>query len=188
MKIDPTRHASFELLLVRLPNTVSGLTVAVTYRPPQSSVPNFIADLKDLLDSGELGNRYIICGDLNCPGPANTRGLINGELETVIDEYNLSQHVHSPTCRTGNILDHILTPVDMTTVSAVLVNDIGLSDHSLVTCKIAETFHKTPTVTATFRSWKRLNLDMFRSKYSQPRCTRTQQRLPMRLQIKWKPT
>ena len=83
---------------------------------------------------------------------------------TLIDEYSLSQHVREATCRTGNILDHILTPDNMTSVNDVKVIDIGLSDHSLVTCKIVEMIHRAPIVTATFRCWKRLNIDSFKQK------------------------
>src|SRR6478609_5109830 len=34
----------------------------------------------------------------------------------------------------------------------------------MVTCKIVELIHRAPIVTATFRCWKRLNIDSFKQK------------------------
>ena len=151
-------------MLVKLPRSKNGLKVAVKYRPPRMNLPDFITEVLDLIDSGDLGDQYIICDDLNCPGPVNTRGLVSEELLKLLDEHSLLQHVREATCRTGNILDHILTPDNMTTVNDVKVIDIGLSDHSLVTCKIVETIHQAPIMTSTFRCWKRLNIDSFKQK------------------------
>ena len=161
-KIDPAKHKSFELLMVKLPQFTHGMNIVIIYRPPKGSISDFITEMRDLLDSGEFGDRYVICGDLNCPGPVNTRGLVNDELVNLIEEHSLTQHVQSATCRTGNILDHILTPSTLATVTNINVNDIGLSDHSLVTCKFAEEFNRTPIATASFRSWKRLDVKSFK--------------------------
>ena len=59
-KVDPTRHKSFELLLVKLPRSKNGLKVAVIYRPPRTNVSDFITEVSDLIDSGDLGDQYII--------------------------------------------------------------------------------------------------------------------------------
>src|SRR6476661_4154811 len=66
--------------------------------------------------------------------------------------------------RQYTVLDHLLTPDNMTSINDVKVIDIGLSDHSLVTCKIVEMIHQAPIVTATFRCWKRLDIDSFKQK------------------------
>jgi len=163
-KVDPARHKSFELMLVKLMHSKKGMKMAVIYRPPSSSIPDFVAEVADLLESGDLGNRYIICGDLNCPGPANTRGRIHEDLMKLIDEQSLRQHVHEATCRTGNILDHILTPESATIVNSVKITDIGLSDHSLVSCRLVDEIPRAPIATAVYRSWKQLDVDCFRQK------------------------
>ena len=100
---------TFGLLLIKLVNSVSSMTVAIIYRPPSTNVSAFIAELSDLIDSGVLGSMYMVCGDLSCPGPSGTKGEINGDLTDFIDEHSLTQQVTSATCRTGNILDHILS-------------------------------------------------------------------------------
>ena len=112
--------------------------MCIIYRPPNSKIPDFITELSDLIYSGVLGSRYVICGDLNCPGPSGTYGLVGEELRELIDEHNLTQHVNTATCRSGNLLDHILTPTNTVPVKNVNVRDVGISDHSLVTCTMEE--------------------------------------------------
>ena len=74
------------------------------------------------------------------------------------------QHVQDSTCRTGNILDHILTPKEKNIVRNLAIHDVGLSDHSLITCKITEAIVRVPAVQSTFRCWKRLDIDQFRAR------------------------
>ncbi|MCI0560555.1 MAG: reverse transcriptase domain-containing protein, partial [Nitrososphaera sp.] len=166
LKTDATKFKTCEILLVKPTNVAKGVTIAIIYRPPKGHIPDFIAEVNDLICSGALGDSFIICGDLNCPGPVNTRGLINNELKHMIEEQNLTQHVQEATCRTGNILDHILTSSDVKIVRNVSIHDVGLSDHSLITCKITETVLRAPPVQYTFRCWKRLDVDQFRARVS----------------------
>lgn len=166
IKTDPDKFKSCEILLVRLANIAKGVTIAVIYRPPRGHIPDFVAEVNELICSGEMGNNFIICGDLNCPGPVNTKGLINDELKHMIEEQSLIQHVRVATCRTGNILDHILTPDNKKIVRDVNVHDIGLSDHSLITCKISQNMEQIAPTTAIFRCWKRLDLDRFKEMIS----------------------
>ena len=75
VRVIPTPSTrTFEILLVKVINCTIGLTIAVIYRPPSTKVTDFVTELSDLIDSGSLGPRYIICGDLNCPGPSGTKG------------------------------------------------------------------------------------------------------------------
>jgi len=50
----------------------------------------------------------------------------------------------------------------MNSVTNLLVRDIGLCDHSLVTFNLAERIQRTSVATAVFRSWKHLDIDRFR--------------------------
>lgn len=168
---------TFELLLVKVINCTLGMTVAIIYRPPGANPSAFISELSDLLDTGSLGSRFIICGDLNCPGPAGSRGLIAKELTELIDGYSLIQHVHSPTSNSGNILDHILSMKGGLVVSEVTIKDVGLSDHNLIKCNVAVDIERQPIIRASFRNWKKLDLDIFKqrvcssSAYLQPDTT-----------------
>jgi len=117
--------STFDLLLAKITNCTVGVMLAIIYRPPHTKVPEFIAELSDLIDSGILGTRYIICGDLNCPGPTGSKGLIGKELEELIKSYSLTHHVKNPTHQSGNILDHILSSDEMLLIENVIVEDQG---------------------------------------------------------------
>ena len=182
VKVLPRTLASpttFELLLVKIMNCSLGLTIAIIYRPPNSSSKpaDFVNELSDLIDNGAIGSRFIICGDLNCPGPSGSKGVIGKELGELIDGYSLKQHVKEPTHKSGNILDHILTPDGLPSIKDVIVEDVGLSDHSLISCKVAVDIKRQPIVKASFRNWKKLDLDVFRERiksssiYLQPATT-----------------
>ncbi len=65
---------------MKVANCALGLTIAIVYRAPDTSAGDFATELSDLIHSGRLGTRHVICGDLNCPGPAGTKGLVAVEL------------------------------------------------------------------------------------------------------------
>src|SRR3954467_15168014 len=93
-------------------------------------------------------------------------------LMKLIDEQSLRQHVHEATCRTGNILDHILTPENATIVNSVKITDIGLSDHSLVSCRLVDEILRASIATAVYRSWKQLEWTVFIRRSCRHHCIR----------------
>ena len=70
----------------------------------------------------------------------------------------------TPTHKSGNILDHILCPEGVVSIIDVSVEDVGVSDHSLIKCKVAVDIKRQPIVRASFRNWKKLDQDMFRTR------------------------
>ena len=93
--------------------------------------------------------------------------MVEEDLLDLIDTHSLVQRVHSAKSVTGNILDHILTPSEESIVYDVDINDVGISDHSLVTCVFHERFQAAVITSATSRKWKRLNLTAFSDKLTQ---------------------
>jgi hypothetical protein len=167
VKIVPTSQltiGSFEVLLLRITNCSVRATIAVIYRPPNSKLTDFVTELSDLIDSGVLGPSYIICGDLNCPGPVGSRGQIGRELAEMIDGYCLTQHIKDPTHQSGNILDHILSSDETLSIQNVSVDDVGISDHFLVKFKMTMDISRQPIVRASFRNWKKLDLCTFKER------------------------
>ena len=78
------------------------------YRPPGAVTRAFCDAMDDLLDQLVLtGQRFVVCGDLNCPG--SVRGTLDASLLDVLERHSLSQHVHSATQVKGNVLDIIAT-------------------------------------------------------------------------------
>lgn len=167
VKVIPSKSVeikTFELLTVRIVNSATSLIVAIIYRPPRPNLSDFVAELSDFINGGTLGSGYIICGDLNCPGPTGTRGLVDEELLELIDSHSLKQHVHRATYHSGNLLDHILTSQDADVVKDVTVEDVGISDHCLVKCSLIGRRNRPNVVTFTYRKWKQLDLDEFRKR------------------------
>ena len=166
-RIKSIDHGEFrhcEVLPIRITNVGKGITVVVIYRPPSSSLPGFIDELDALIGSGILGNDFIICGDLNCPGPAGTKGLVAEDLAQVIQAHGLRQHIHEPTCRSGNILDHLLTQCDSSLVTECSVKDVGISDHYLITASIRGEVPAAVGEHREYRCWKHLNMGTFRQR------------------------
>jgi hypothetical protein len=161
---------SFELLLVKIINSTECLRLAIIYRPPSTRMVDFIMEFTDLFASGILGPKYIVCGDLNCPGPPGTRGLVHDELLELINSQSLCQHVITATHQTGNILDHILTPDTIDIVRTVEIEDVGISDHSLIKCTVLNKVHYADVLQSTFRNWKKLDVSLFREKLLQSSC------------------
>ena len=169
VKVIPTTHArpvTFELLLAKVMNSTLSMKLAIIYRPPNpTSKPcDFTNELSELIDSGSLGSCFIICGDLNCPGPVGSKRLVGKELSELIDGYNLTQHVKDPTHRSGYILHHILSSSAGVMIHDVTIDDVGFSDHSLIRCKVDMDIKRQPIVRASFRNWKKLNLDTFKQR------------------------
>ena len=46
----------------------------------------------------------------------------------------------------------------------MMIDDVGFSDHCLVRCKVDMDIKRQPIVRASFRNWKKLNLDMFKQR------------------------
>ena len=95
------------------------------------------------MDNGSLGSHFMICGDLNCPEPVGSKGLIGKDLGELIDGYNLIQHAKVLTHKTGNILDHIISP-NVVSMDQIMVRDVGFSDHHLITSKVVVDIKRQP--------------------------------------------
>jgi hypothetical protein len=105
------------------------------YRPPSTSVADFLTELHDFLASliSSVTDRLLLCGDLNCPGVDDS--TVNSDLAVALQELGLTQHVCRPT-RKNHLLDIIATD-DSLSVSEKDVDDAGcISDHRLVVVSI----------------------------------------------------
>ena len=68
----------------------NAVTLVNIYRPPSSSLALFLKELTDLIQVLLLsGDRWIIGGDLNCPG--ETSETFDQGLGDILDMFNLKQ-------------------------------------------------------------------------------------------------
>jgi len=63
------QFGEFESLFVRLNSKHYPVIIACIYRPPGSVTNAFCDEFSDVLEQLMSRKRYMICGDLNCPGP-----------------------------------------------------------------------------------------------------------------------
>ena len=153
---------SFELQLVKVTSAAPSFTVANVYRPPSSSLSDFLDEL-DLFISTMTpicGERLVICGDVNAPGSDSSS--INADLADVFAAHGLVQHVRDPT-RENNILDVFVTG-PQTSPSRVRVDDAGcVSDHRLVIASLPTRRQPTASrpVRVTYRNIRQLDLTEF---------------------------
>ena len=155
------KYTSFEVSTVYLWLPASRLNLLTIYRPPKST--GFFTELQDFLDEVvALPGGLYICGDMNCLAP--TAGHVDRQLERLIDDYDLRQHVKEQTHKHDGILDFIITRPQDPQVSKTCVEDIGFPDHYLVTTTL-EVVRPWP-VRATFvaRNIKAMDVTSFRSK------------------------
>jgi hypothetical protein len=115
------RCTTFELQLLSVSdsrkNLDSGFVIANIYRPPWSSRTTFIDELSDLLtDCANYirKNRFIACGDFNCPGDSAAGAAVGLDpvLVSALHIHGLTQHVAEPTRSTesvSNLLDLVIS-------------------------------------------------------------------------------
>ena len=62
--------------------------------------------------------------------------LKSEQLRTLLESYNLTQHVHSPTHQTGHILDLVVSQTDDNFITSVTLHPGSLSDHHRIELKL----------------------------------------------------
>jgi len=143
----------FDCLTIKLSTAGRHLNLGAVYRPPSSTafgVP--MGKFCDFLDQFlTLPGEPLLCGDFSCPGDA---GAVDSRLSEVLSDCSLLHVVNQPTHLAGNILDLVITSVDAELVRHISVEDVGLSDHSLVAVNVNLRQSRTSTCHVTYRNIK----------------------------------
>ena len=145
-----------------------GAIVAIIYRPPSSCLPTFYTELSDLFDNvaNDIdADRFVACGDVNCPGADSSS--VSVDLSTLLDAHGLRQFVASATRRTPtvcNLLDVAVANEGSSRISLVSVKPTHCgSDHDLVTWSWANRVRPLRrTMTYRFRNLKSVDWTQFR--------------------------
>ena len=116
---------SFEYLDIVLKGAPRILLIVI-YRPPKYS-PAFVEDFTELLSaiSSEF-DCFAITGDFNIH-IENAESNMAKEIITVLNTFDLTQHVHGPTHNRGHTLDLIISKG--LNISSIVIKDVALSDN-----------------------------------------------------------
>ena len=145
--------SSFEALCVRLTFSNFSCTVLTVYRPPTLSKTDFLAEFSNLLEilipsSSEL----LVTGDFNyhldCPSEPTV-----SQLTSLLDTFDLTQHVTFPTHSSGHTLDLFITRNTSTLISNVDFIIHPFTDHYSIHSVInVPQFSRTPRIIKQIRA------------------------------------
>jgi len=145
-------------------------SLAVIYRPPSSttaSLTAFYDELSELFT--RLGpdidaDRFIACGDVNCPGDG--QDVNPAELLSVLDTHGLRQLVTTATRRTptgSSLLDVVIASCTTRRLHQVTVSpSYDVSDHDLITWLLSvKSRPPRQVLTYRFHNLKQLDMQQF---------------------------
>lgn len=84
------------------------------------------------------------------------------EFLTLLDTFNLSQHIVEPTHKYGHTLDLMISKQGASLIKNVNVFLPWISDHSVVQANIMTTKPRFLKKNVTFRKWKHMDMDKYR--------------------------
>jgi hypothetical protein len=89
----------------------------------------------------------------------------------LICQYDFSQYVRGRTHNAGHTLDLILARETDDCVESVSISDVGISDHSMVLCKLKKPRVQVERTFCRTRCWKKADLEGFLNDFlSSPLC------------------
>ena len=115
---------SFEFQLVRVGFKHSSSILINIYHSPSSSLATFYDELSDLISivGSGITDCIVLCDNFSCPGVNDSH--TDKELEIVLDTFNLTQHISSPTH--GDSLLDIIVCEDATSTWNIRLDEAGL--------------------------------------------------------------
>ena len=159
--------STFELVCLRA--VVGQLTaiIAAIYRPGSVPVQQlFFDELGAVLEQLATYQAPVyITGDFNIhlERPDDPHSV---QFRLLVDCYGMTLHRTTATHQNGGTLDAVITREDAGCPERVDVVDVGLSDHHLLSWSVDATRPDIPAIVDRRRSWRRLDIDQFRSMLS----------------------
>ena len=148
-----------------------GIVLCAVYRPPSPAGAQLTADLEQLeseLQTVLADHRglLVLAGDLNCDLRDTTGNTAGGHLTRLFQSYSLSQSISDSTYPgSGSVLDVIVTNCADSVVRAG-VRQCDFSDHHITRALVRIRKCRPPPVMVQTRSWKSIDMDLFRARLS----------------------
>ena len=140
--------------------------VWVVYHPPSSSktsgtTSNFYAELEQLFTEASISViPTVIVGDFNVHFDDH---ITSEPIRTLLESFNLTQNVHSPTHQTGHILDLVVSHTDDNFITSVTVHPDSLSDHHRIEVTLSALKPAVKTVMIAKRNFRNIVTDALRN-------------------------
>ena len=138
---------SIELLQVhlKLNKNTNTLKLLLLYRPPNSINP--LPTIHDILYQVHDEQNLLILGDFNI----NPQSIV---VSNILNDLNLTQHIHEPTHNKGNTLDLIITRNNLTNISTQIGPKI--TDHNIINIYLKYTTSSAKKETYNIKMCKHL--------------------------------
>jgi hypothetical protein len=158
---------SFEAFAITVKSHSSKLTIFNIYRPPDSSVyskpfSTFLSEFCSFLSSSaSTPHEFFITGDFNIH-VNNSSDPHSVQFLTLLDSFNLQQHVSAPTHISNNTLDLVITSSQSNILSSIVVSPVSPSDHYRVMSSLNfQPPLPKPATLHTFRHIKSIDYQRF---------------------------
>ncbi len=150
---------SFEAFAISVKSRGSKLTLYNIYRPPDSSsysrpFSTFMSEFSSFLSSSATTpDNFLITGDFNIH-VNNPSDAHSSQFLTLLESFNLRQHVSVSTHISSNTLDLVIAPGSSNILSSVTVTPVSPSDHYMVMSSV--NFQPPPPRPAILRTFRRI--------------------------------
>ena len=161
--IKPTNFKTFECFTTSVKHSKASFQLAIVYRPPQTSTPDFLEEFAELIENLSIHTNHLIAGDFNFPVNVADHTDAN-KLISLLDCSNYTQHVNAATHENGHTLDLILSPTSSKlhpTVTAF--NNSVSSDHYAVISSLRVEKPKCYKKSISVRKWRSIDVSVFNS-------------------------
>ena len=152
-RVNTGKYETFEHQTVSLHSTNVTLCVTTIYVPNGIFSTDFNDQFSDLLSKlVAVSGKHVIVGDFNFRINESTDQNAL-KFKTLIEQFNLTQHIDIPTHVAGNTLDLVLTRDDLSVKSIHTDNSVN-SNHSAVLFTISCTSPGVAQKNITYREWR----------------------------------
>jgi len=135
-KLCSVNFSSFENVVALAEYPIGSIRFVVIYQPPSSQIKGFLEDFVSLLEQlVPISGNLLIVGDFNFHLD-DSNNTDTTKLHSLLESFNLKQHVATPTHSRGLTLDLIITRSEDDLVDGIVVRDPTLSDHFAVHCTL----------------------------------------------------
>ena len=155
----------FECLEMKMRCYEKNILVYLIYRPPNYVTTDFLAEFESFLFESETSTEKVLyVGDFNVWVEDSMNDIVK-KFTDVLDNFNLKNHVTTPTYDSGHILDLVITNKDSELVSGLCVEPVcTISDHRLVTFDVGMNVERVYGETITFRNMKNIDYELLNNK------------------------